>query len=194
VRIKKDKEGVEMEPIEKLLTNERLFLREFKESDWEDVHKYASQEKVCQYQVWGPNTEEESQAFVKQVLVDTAKKPRTRYMFSIVLKGHERMIGAGEINIRDFNNKSGEIAYIVNPDYWGNGIATDVAKILIEFGFSNFNLHRIYTHCDPRNIGSKMVLEKIGMTQEGRLRENLLIKDGWRDSLLFSVLEQERKK
>lgn len=32
------------------------------------------------------------------------------------------------------------------------------------------------------------------MTHEGRLRENLLIKDGWRDSLLFSVLEQERKK
>lgn len=111
VRIKiRIRRGLKLEPIEKFLTNERFFFREFKESDWVDVHKYASQDKVCQYQVWGPNTEKESQAFVKQVIVDAAKNPRTRYMFAIVLKEQERMIGAGEINIRDFNNKRGEIA------------------------------------------------------------------------------------
>ncbi|MRX56139.1 GNAT family N-acetyltransferase [Bacillus idriensis] len=177
--------------MKKNLSNERLLLREFTESDWIGVHKYASKEKVCQYQDWGPNSEEESQAFVKQVLVDAAKKPRTRYMFAIVLKKEEKMIGAGEINIRDFNHKNGEIGYIINPDYWGRGIATDVAKLLIEFGFSTFNLHRIFAYCDPRNIGSKKVIEKVGMTMEGRLRENLLIKDGWRDSLLYSVLEHK---
>jgi len=29
------------------------------------------------------------------------------------------------------------------------------------------------------------------MTKEGRIREDLLLKDGWRDSLLYSILEQE---
>ncbi|GEM_PF-3054096 len=42
-----------------------------------------------------------------------------------------------------------------------------------------------------RNVGSYKVLEKIGMTKEGRIREDLLLKDGWRDSLLYSILEQE---
>jgi RimJ/RimL family protein N-acetyltransferase len=74
------------------------------------------------------------------------------------------------------------------------GFATEVAKLLIEFGFRELNLHRIYATCDPRNIGSSKVLEKIGMSKEGRIREDLLIKDGWRDSLLFSILEQEWKK
>jgi [ribosomal protein S5]-alanine N-acetyltransferase len=178
----------------KNLIGEKVFLREFVESDWVDVHKYASQEIVCQYQPWGPNSEKESQEFVKQVLIDATKKTRTRYVFAVINKKDERMIGAGEFNIRSFNNKIGEIAYIVNPDYWGNGIATEVAELLIEFGFSEFSLHRIYATCDPRNIGSKRVLEKVGMTQEGRMRENLLIKDGWRDSLLYSILEQEWKK
>lgn len=171
------------------LSNDRLILREMIESDWVDVHKYASREIVCQYQPWGPNTEEESQNFVKQVIEDSKQEPRKRYVFSIIYE--EKMIGAGEINIRDFTNRAGEIAYIVNPDYWGKGIATEVASLLVEFGFETLKLHRIYATCDPRNTGSSKVLEKVGMTKEGTLREDLLIKNGWRDSLLYSVLEHE---
>jgi ribosomal-protein-alanine N-acetyltransferase len=173
------------------LNSERVSLREVEDKDWIDIHKYASQSIVCQYQPWGPNTEEESQAFVRQVIIDANKDPRTRFVFALMEKEQGRMIGSGEINIRDIINKTGEIAYIVNPDYWGKGFATEAAKRLIDFGFKEFNLHRIYATCDPRNIASSKVLEKIGMTKEGRIRENILIKDGWRDSFLYSILEKE---
>lgn len=173
------------------IKSEKVYLQGLEEKHWKDVHEYVSQDKVCQYQPWDPNTEQESQNFVKQVIIDANKEVRSRFVFAIVLKENGKMIGAGEFNIRDFTNKVGEIGYIVNPDYWGKGIATEVAKQLIEFGFKEFNLHRIYATCDPRNVGSSKVLEKIGMTNEGRIRENLLIKDGWRDSLLYSILEQE---
>ncbi|MBD7984292.1 GNAT family N-acetyltransferase [Sporosarcina sp. Sa2YVA2] len=98
---------------------------------------------------------------------------------------------AGEINVRNNANRAGEIAYILNPDYWGMGLATEVANLLISFGFSQLNFHRLYATCDPRNCGSIRVLEKVGMTKEGRMREDLLIKDGWRDSLLYSLLDHE---
>ncbi|MCM3742571.1 GNAT family N-acetyltransferase [Sporosarcina luteola] len=173
------------------LRSERVILREMEENDWIDVHKYASQEKVCQYQPWGPNSEQESNDFVKQVLKDAGKDPRIRFVFAVIVKESGKMVGAGEINIRDFSNRVGEIAYIMNPQYWGKGFATEVAKLLIAHGFSDFHLHRIFATCDPRNIGSLKVLEKVGMIKEGRLREDLLIKDGWRDSLLYSILEQE---
>lgn len=63
---------------------------------------------------------------------------------------------------------------------------------MITFGFDTLKLHRIYATCDPRNIGSSKVLEKVGMAKEGILRENMLMKDGiWRDSFLYSVLKQE---
>ncbi|MFD1739762.1 GNAT family N-acetyltransferase [Bacillus salitolerans] len=181
-----------MEHIKLFLSNDRLSLREFTKDDWIDVHKYASQDIVCKYQPWEPNTEEESQGFVYQVIKDATQQPRTRFVFAIVYE--DKMIGAGELNIRDLTNKIGEVAYIVNPDYWGNGIATDVAKLLIGFGFKELKLHRIFATCDPRNIGSSKVLEKVGMIKEGRIREDLLIRDGWRDSLLYGVLEHEWKK
>ncbi|CAG9623625.1 GNAT family N-acetyltransferase [Sutcliffiella rhizosphaerae] len=181
-----------MEPNIIFLSNEIVSLREFTEADWIDVHKYASQYIVCKYQPWGPNTEEDSQVFVNQIIRDASSAERTRFAFAVLY--NEKMIGSGEINIRDFTNKVGEVAYIVNPDYWGKGIATDIAKLLINFGFKKLNLHRIYATCDPRNVGSAKVLEKVGMIKEGRIRENLLIKDGWRDSLLYSVLEHEWEK
>lgn len=173
------------------LSNERLSLREFTKNDWIDVHLYASQDIVCQFQPWGPNTEADSKQFVNQVIKDSAKIPRTRIALAIIY--NETMIGAGELNIRDLANKVGEVAYIINPDYWGKGIATEVATLLIDFGFRELKLHRIFATCDPRNIGSSKVLEKVGMTLEGKIREDLLIKDGWRDSLLYSILEHEWK-
>src|SRR5690625_2632729 len=174
-----------------VLKGERVNLREMEEKDWVDVHKYASQEKVCQYQPWGPNSEQETEDFVKQVIFDAKKENRSRFVFAIILKENGKMIGAGEINIRDYTNRVGEIAYIINPEYWGLGYATEVAKVLIPFGFNQLNLHRIFATCDPRNIGSSRVLEKVGMIKEGRIREDLLIKNGWRDSLMYSILEQE---
>ncbi|RXZ79530.1 N-acetyltransferase [Paenibacillaceae bacterium] len=169
----------------------QIYLRQMKFADWVDVHAYASKEIVCRFQPWGPNTEEQSQAFVQQIIDDSQRIPRKRFVFAIVEQSSENMIGAGEFNIRSATNRSGEIAYIVHPDYWGKGIATEVAGLLVNFGFIECKLHRIYATCDPRNIGSSTVLSRTGMTQEGRLRDELRIKDGWRDSLVFGILEHE---
>ena len=173
------------------LKSERVIMREIEKEDWIDVHKYASQQLVCQYQPWGPNSEDESEGFVKQIIKDVKNNPRSRFVFAIVLKEDGKMIGSGELNIRDYGNKTGELGYIINPDYWGMGYATEASKLLIVFGFKELKLHRIYATCDRRNVASSKVLEKTGMTKEGRMREDLLMKEGWRDSLLYSILVHE---
>ncbi|GAF24213.1 acetyltransferase, GNAT family [Bacillus sp. JCM 19047] len=62
---------------------------------------------------------------------------------------------------------------------------------MLQYGFEALDLHRIYGTCDPENHASAKLLQRLGMQQEGRLRENLWSKDHWRDSLLFSVLVHE---
>jgi ribosomal-protein-alanine N-acetyltransferase len=71
------------------------------------------------------------------------------------------------------------------------GYATETAQRLLRFGFATLGLHRIIGQCDPRNTASARVLERIGMRYEGHLRDTMLIRDGWRDSLIYSLLEQE---
>lgn len=173
------------------LNTKRVNLREIVESDWKEVHKYASQIDVCKYQPWGPNTDDVTKDFIKQILVDQKTNNRTRFAFAIIEKESNELIGSIEFNIRDVQNRIGEIGYVIHPDYWGKGYASEVAKELIRFGFTQFNLHRIYATCDVRNIASAKVLEKCGLTLEGKMREDLLLRDGWRDTYLFSILEHE---
>ncbi|MBS4218094.1 GNAT family N-acetyltransferase [Bacillus sp. FJAT-49711] len=176
-----------------MMISGRIILREIVEMDWLDIHTYASQPEVSRFQPWGPNTEEDTKTFVNQILIEAKMKPRTRYVYAIIEKNTNRLIGSCELILRDMRNRSGVIAYIINPAYWGKGYATDAAKLLIKFGFNEFKLHRIFATCDARNIGSSKVLKKSGMTLEGKMREDLLIKDGWRDSFLYSILEHEWK-
>jgi hypothetical protein len=62
---------------------------------------------------------------------------------------------------------------------------------LLHRGFTVHGRHRIFATCDPRNLRSAAVLRRLGMTYEGRLREDQLIRDGWRDSDIYSVLVHE---
>jgi RimJ/RimL family protein N-acetyltransferase len=70
-------------------------------------------------------------------------------------------------------------------------VATAAARHLIQIGFGEHNLHRIFATCDPRNTASAAVLRRLGMHYEGRMRETALIRDGWRDSDLYSLLAHE---
>lgn len=168
---------------------EKIQLREVKEEDWQSIHSYASIEEVCKYQPWGPNTEEESKAYVNDIIEDALVKPRTRYAYAIVEEGS--VIGVCELNIRDRTNERGEIAYILHPDRWGYGFASEAARTLLNFSFEELGLHKVSATCNPENNASKRVLAKLGMKKEGVLRDDLKMRDGWRDSLLFSILETE---
>jgi [ribosomal protein S5]-alanine N-acetyltransferase len=180
--------------MEKINLSSHLFLRRLKKEDWKDVHTYASQETVSRYQAWGPNSEVETLAYVEGVLKAEKVIPQTRYVQALVDEETGRVIGAGEIIIKSFVHQSGEIGYVLHPDYWGKGIGTLIGNALVERGFSELNLHKISATCDPQNIPSQKVLTKIGMTLEGRIRHALKMKNGWRDSLLFGLLKDEWRK
>lgn len=175
-----------------ILVGPRIGLRELVESDWSAIHDYASKPIVTKYQPWGPNTKEDTKAYVQEVLKDATHDPRTRFVFAIIQLEEERLIGSVEINIRDHFNLEGEIGYIIHPEYWGQGYATEAASLILDFGFANLRLHRVFATCDPNNIASSKVLEKIGMYKEGILREHMRLRSGgWRDSSLYSILERE---
>ena len=84
-----------------------------------------------------------------------------------------------------------DLGYELDPRYWENGYATEAARALLAFGFQELGLHRIWAQCIAENVASAHVLEKIGMQQEGHLRQNEWMQGRWWDTLLYAILETE---
>ena len=175
----------------KTLETERLLLREFEEDDWKAVHEYGSDPEVCKHVSWGPNTEEDSRAFVARALSDQQEEPRMHYNFALVLKSDNLLIGSCGLHVSSPERREGWIGYSFNRRFWGQGYATEAARAVLGFGFRELKLHRIFATCDPVNVSSARVLEKIGMQREGRLREHMPIRGKCRDSFLYAILEHE---
>ncbi|MGA9109702.1 MAG: GNAT family protein, partial [Smithella sp.] len=174
-----------------ILRTNRLILRDFKQEDWRDAHEYGSDPVVVKYLPFGPNTEEDTKAFINKAIIKQKARPRLSYDFALVNKSKNKVMGSCGINIIRAENKEGEIGYVLNRNYWNQDYMTEAAQKVLSFGFTQLGLHRIFATCDPANIGSSRVMEKIGMQREGYLRETRLIKGGWRDFLLYSILKKE---
>jgi ribosomal-protein-alanine N-acetyltransferase len=174
-----------------LLMSDRVILRDLSFSDWPAVHAYASRPEVYQFQPWGPSTFDEARDYVELATIQAQQHPRVAYSLAVVLVAINEVIGACSLIVHSQQHRHGEIGYFLHPDFWGQGYATEVAQILLRFGFTTLGLHRIIGTCDPRNTASARILEKVGMQVEGRLRDVMLLRDGWRDSLVYGLLEHE---
>ena len=166
-----------------------IALRPIDIEDWRAVHEWASTMEACRYEAWGPNTVAETKAFVAQAVSEWQRQPQDRYVWAA--EEQEKVVGLGELRITSRQWCQGDIGYITHVDHWGRGIGTTIAGAVLAFAFESMDLHRVGATCDPRNLASAAVLKKVGMTYEGRLRHTMKMRDGWRDSDVFSILAEK---
>ncbi len=107
------------------------------------------------------------------------------------------LVGAIGI-VLDRQSNRGELGYWIGRSYWGQGIATEAGKSILDFAFGQLCLNKLTAECLTRNPASSRVLEKLGMVQEGffakhfRKRES----DDYCDVQAFGLLRRawnERK-
>jgi [ribosomal protein S5]-alanine N-acetyltransferase len=55
-----------------------------------------------------------------------------------------------------------EIAYALLPEYWGRGLATEIARLSVDVAFRRFNMRDLVAFTLPTNTGSRRVMEKLG--------------------------------
>jgi RimJ/RimL family protein N-acetyltransferase len=175
-----------------LIRTERLALRPFEAGDFEAVHRYGSDPAVVRYTSFGPNTPEETRAFLDRTAEDAAKEPRMAFDFAITVPPSNEPIGGCGIYLREARRQIGELGYCLRRQSWGQGIAPEAVNAMLDLGFGDLGLHRIFARCHPDNRNSARVMEKCGMRYEGHLRESHFIKGEWWDFLQYSVLARER--
>jgi [ribosomal protein S5]-alanine N-acetyltransferase len=173
------------------LETERLLLREFVAEDWAEVLAYQDDPLYLRYYHQTEVTAQGARDFVQMFLDQQAAQPRTKFQLALVLKAEGRLVGNCGIRINDVEQREANIGYELASRLWGQGLVTEAARCIVDFGFRELGLHRIHSWCIAQNVGSYRVMEKIGMRQEGRLREKEWIKGQWHDHLLYAILEHE---
>lgn len=78
-----------------------------------------------------------------------------------------------------------------NPEYYNKGYASEAASAILKYGFEDLKLHRIVATCQPENIPSYRVMEKIGMRREGYFKKCIPYGEQWWDEYCYVILEEE---
>ena len=85
----------------------------------------------------------------------------------------------------------GMLMYWIAPAHQGHGYATEAAELVVDHAFRERRLNKIWAHVLESNTGSQRVLEKLGFTQEGRLRQNYFIDGDFEDAYHYGLLAEE---
>jgi len=169
----------------------RLLLRPFTHTDWLGLRRLDEDLDLQRYR-WGNSiSEAQTRDCVDRFCALEGDPSRTRFPFAIILRQPEGFAGACGLNLTNLPFREAEAWYELRRDLWGGGYTTEAVRALLQFGFAGMGLHRVWAACHPDNVGSRRVMEKSGMTYEGRLRESFLTGGVWRDSLIYAILSRE---
>ena len=161
-------------------------------NDATDLFAYASDPEVTRHTSWQPHrTVDESREHLKRV-VDRYQRGEVAN-WGVEHRVDRRFFGTAGYMRWDVDDRCAECGYAISRDYWGRGLMTEALRAIVAFGFEAMNLNRIEARCAAENIGSYRVMEKVGMTYEGTLRERYLVDSIFIDIRLYSILRREFK-
>jgi ribosomal-protein-alanine N-acetyltransferase len=119
------------------------------------------------------------------------QNPTPQVDFGITTRADGQLIGAVGLREIDTQHSRAEMGFWIGVEQWGNGYATEAAKGVVCYGFQELKLNRIHAHHMVRNAASGRVLEKIGMKQEGLLRQAVRKWGVFEDVVLMAILRDD---
>ncbi len=172
------------------LGTERLILRALRVSDSADMFEYARDPDVTRYLLWRPHADV---GYTHRYLEYLGSRYRigAHYEWAIVHRETGRMIGTCGFARIDCAHDCGELGYVLNPAFRGQGLMPEAATCVLRFGFEELGLHRIEARYMVENTTSLRVMEKIGMCHEGILHGAMLVKGAYRDIGVCAILKDQ---
>ena len=167
----------------------RLVLRPFDASDAPRVQQLAGDREVAYntLRIPHPYPDGEAEAWIRgqeQAIAEGS------YQFAI---DDGMLVGGIGLHVTKPFDRA-EIGYWLGVPYWGRGYVTEAVAAILEFGFEELGLHRLYAGYFSRNAASGRVMEKNGMKLEGTLREHVKKWDEYVDIVYYGILRSEWEK
>lgn len=174
-----------------IIKSDRLILRNLSETDLDFIYVLESNPLVYLYdENEEPSKEHIYEKYCKRITSMIQNKDKY-FVFLIALLPEEIPVGEIHIQLNWEEICEWEIGYKLHPDYWGNGYASEAAKLMLKFLFESLNAHKVVGFCNANNKKSANLMERIGMKRDGILREGKLLRKEWCDEFVYSILNRD---
>jgi ribosomal-protein-serine acetyltransferase len=169
--------------------DEKVFLRTPVVEDAEELYQKICENRshISTYLLWAEKTTSShyTKSFLESCLKDTRQG---EHLPLCIIKGGE-IIGYLGAKI-DIWNLNGEIGYWLARSFTKQGLMTKAVGVLVDYIFKNKILHRIEILCAESNIASQRIPQKLGFHLDGKLRDRALTKNGFEDSIVYSLINK----
>lgn len=173
----------------KKIETERLLLRRWSLDDCDDLFEYASSSVVGPSAGWAPHkTKNDSRNLIRTYMSN-------KDCFAIELCGKAvGCVGLYKTSLSDGmrSQKARELGFSLNPNYWGNGYATEAARAIIDYGFCHLFLDTIWCGHFDFNLGSKGVCSKCGFVYSFERKQRYSFLDDREVTEEFYFLTREK--
>ncbi len=151
----------------KVFETDRLVIRQIRPDDLDDFAALTGDPEIVRYMDEGqPLSREQTRAWME--ISEANYRTRGYGCFAVTAKPDDRMIGFCGFARPPDRPGIVEVIYAFAPSFWGRGYATEAVRATVAFGFERCGLTQIEATVEPANDPSKRVLEKVGMTYQGR--------------------------
>jgi ribosomal-protein-alanine N-acetyltransferase len=173
-----------------VLQTDRLLLREVTHQDAPVLFDLRSMDAVMQYlDRPKPKDIREIMDLIDQIKKDFEQSNGISWI--ITTRDADKAIGTIGFWRLDKPNHRAEIGYMLHPDEWGKGLASEAMHAVLPYAFETLHFHSIEANVNPLNEASKNLLLKLGFVQEANFRENYYFDGRFLDSAIFCLLGQE---
>ncbi len=173
-----------------LLESPRLRLRELRPYDEAALYALRSNETIMRY-IGRPLMTDPSDARVLCETIRDAYAQGNTLNWVLCPREQDQLIGNILFHKIEREHLRAEIGYMLHSDYWRQGLMEEALRRVIRFGFEEIGFHSIYARIDPANAASAALLEKLGFSRVGHLRENYYFNGAFTDTVIYDLLRRE---
>ena len=161
----------------------RLRLRHARPDDLAAMHAVLSDPRATRWWSTPPHASlNETQAWLDDMIGGNAEGSD-----DFVIERDGRVIGkAGFFRLP-------EVGYILHPDHWGQGLASEAVGAAIEHVFATREIDDLPADVDPENQASIRLLERQGFVRTGFAEKTFNVGGAWQDSLYYGLTRQARE-
>lgn len=169
------------------LRTARFQLRRLSQADAPALLAQRSDARIIRYLDREPDTSlEQSAALIDKI--NQSEADNLGITWGIARPGKEDLLGTVSFWRLIPEHHRAEIGYGLDPDYWQQGIMSEVLTTVLDFGFRQMRLHSVEANVNPHNLPSRKLLEKHGFVQEAYFRQNYFFRGQFLDSVIYSLL------